>query len=180
MPLHDSSTRAHHQEVNIALHSLWYHHTYRWPSHAQIERVLSQPVHRTATYRCDDTKGCIMQFWPPDDEHVCSKHVEAWNKLIVKQTFCASSWLITKTSVSYCYLYCCGLIPIQQTTRIFNSDQNTGDCIADRSCYDVAGFMVCCIEMTRRSELETVVTWFFVYSGVQLALVWQTLTYTQG
>ena len=26
----------------------------------------------------------------------CSKHVEAWNKLIVKQKFCASSWLITE------------------------------------------------------------------------------------
>jgi len=26
-----------------------------------------------------------MQFWPPDDEHMCSKHVEAWNKLIVEQ-----------------------------------------------------------------------------------------------
>ena len=34
----------------------------------------------TATYMCDDTRGCVMQFWPPDDEHVCSKHVEAWNK----------------------------------------------------------------------------------------------------
>ena len=31
----------------------------------------------TATYRCDDTRGCIVQFWPPDDEHMCSKHVEA-------------------------------------------------------------------------------------------------------
>jgi len=27
MPLHASSTCAHHQEVEIALHSLWYHHT---------------------------------------------------------------------------------------------------------------------------------------------------------
>jgi len=27
MPLHASSTCAHHQEVKIALHSLWYHHT---------------------------------------------------------------------------------------------------------------------------------------------------------
>ena len=35
------------------------------------------PVHETATYRCDDTKGCVMQFLPPDDEHMCSKHVEA-------------------------------------------------------------------------------------------------------
>jgi len=30
-----------------------------------------------------------MQFWPPDDEHMCPKYVEAWNKLIVKQKFCA-------------------------------------------------------------------------------------------
>ena len=37
---------------------IWYHHS----------------------YRCDDTRGCVMQFWPPDDEHMCSKHVEAWNK----------------------------------------------------------------------------------------------------
>ena len=53
---------AHHQEVKIVLYSLWYHHTYRWPSGAQVERVLSQPVHRTATCRYDDTRGCIIQF----------------------------------------------------------------------------------------------------------------------
>jgi len=35
MPLHVSNTFAHHQEVKIALHSLWYHHTCRWPSRAQ-------------------------------------------------------------------------------------------------------------------------------------------------
>jgi len=46
--------------------------------------VLSQPVHETVTYRCDDTRGCVMQFWPPDDENTCSKHVEAWNKHILK------------------------------------------------------------------------------------------------
>ena len=63
------------------LHSLWYHHT----------------------YRCDDTRGCVMQFWPPDDEHMCSKHVEAWNKLIVKQKFSASSWLNTEINLSVLY-----------------------------------------------------------------------------
>jgi len=31
---------------------------------------------------------------PPDDEHICSKHVETWNKLIIK--FSASSWLILR------------------------------------------------------------------------------------
>jgi len=35
------------------------------------------------------TRGCVMQFWPPDDEHMCSKHVEAWNKLIAKHKCCA-------------------------------------------------------------------------------------------
>ena len=48
MPVHISSTCSHHQEVKIALHTLWYHYT----------------------YRCNDTRGCVMQFWPPDDEHM--------------------------------------------------------------------------------------------------------------
>ena len=77
MPLHVSSKCAHREEAKIVLYSLWYHHTYRWPSRAQIERGLSQSVHWTVTYRCDDTRDCIIQFWPPDDEHLCSKHVEA-------------------------------------------------------------------------------------------------------
>jgi len=59
-------------------------------------------VHETATYRCDDNRSCVMQFWPPDDEHMCSKHVEAWNKLLVKQKFCTSSWLITKINILRC------------------------------------------------------------------------------
>ena len=37
----------HHQEVKIVFYSSWYHHTYRWPSGAQVERGLSQPVHGT-------------------------------------------------------------------------------------------------------------------------------------
>ena len=37
------------------IYSLWYHHT----------------------YRCDDTRDCIIQFCPPVNEHMCSKHVEA-------------------------------------------------------------------------------------------------------
>ena len=42
-----------------------------------VSSHLSQTAHQTATYRCDGTRGCVMQFWPPDDEHICSKHVEA-------------------------------------------------------------------------------------------------------
>ena len=33
-------------------------------------------------------------FCPPDDEHMCSKHVEAWNKFIIK--FSASGLLILR------------------------------------------------------------------------------------
>jgi len=29
---------AHHQEVKIVLFNIWYHHTCRWPSGAQVER----------------------------------------------------------------------------------------------------------------------------------------------
>ena len=56
-----------------------------------ITPIGDRPVHGTASYRCDDTRGCIGQFLPPDGEHICSKHVEARNKLIIK--FSASSWL---------------------------------------------------------------------------------------
>jgi len=49
-----------------------------------------------------DTRGCVMQFWPPDDEHMCSKHAGAFNKLTVKQKFCALSWLITEINILRC------------------------------------------------------------------------------
>jgi len=84
MSLLVSSTCAHHQEVKIALHSLWYHHT----------------------YTCDDTRGCVMQFWPPDDEHMCSKQVEIWNKLIVRPKCYGSSWLITEINKIVYLLFC--------------------------------------------------------------------------
>ena len=32
-------------------------------------------VHRTTTYRCDDTRCCIIQFWPPDDEHNSARNM---------------------------------------------------------------------------------------------------------
>jgi len=40
MPVYVSSTCARHQEVKIALHSLWYHHTYRWPSRAKRRPLI--------------------------------------------------------------------------------------------------------------------------------------------
>ena len=40
-----------------------------------ITPISGRFVHET--YGGDDTIGCVMQFFPPDDEHMCSKHVEA-------------------------------------------------------------------------------------------------------
>ena len=78
MLLHVSSTRAHRQEAKIALYNLWYHHTYRWSSRHRLreESFLNLWTGRPPT-ECDDTRGCLVQFLLPDDEHVCSKHVEA-------------------------------------------------------------------------------------------------------
>ena len=65
-----------------------------------ITPIGGHHVHRMATYRCDGTRDCIIQFCPPDDEHMCSKNVEAWNKLIIN--FSASSWLILR-NIRYTY-----------------------------------------------------------------------------
>ena len=67
MPLHVSSTCAHHQEVKITLRSLWYHHTYRCDdtrgcAHHQEVKIALHSLWYHHTYRCDDTRGCVMQF----------------------------------------------------------------------------------------------------------------------
>ena len=62
--------------------------------------IIRSKLHYTASSII--TPMGVMQFWPPDDdEHMCPKHVEAWNKLIVKQKFCASGWLITEINIHY-------------------------------------------------------------------------------
>jgi len=57
------------------------------------------------------------KLWPPDDEHMCSKHVEAWNKLTVKRNFCVPSWLITEINVLWSV--------IQMLRQIQTSDEST-------------------------------------------------------
>ena len=34
------------------------------------QQNIKQYVNQTATYKCDDTRGCIVQFWSTDDEHI--------------------------------------------------------------------------------------------------------------
>ena len=75
---------AHHQEVKIVLYNMWYHHTCRWPVGAQssLNLCTGRPpigvmIPQAVWYNFD---LLTTNTW-------CSKHVEAWNKLIVKQHF---------------------------------------------------------------------------------------------
>ena len=35
-----------------------------------ITPIGGRPLHGTDVYRCDITRDCIIQFLPPDDEHM--------------------------------------------------------------------------------------------------------------
>ena len=50
---------AHHQEVKIVYTASG---MITPVGGRPMHRVLSQPVHQTATYRCDDTRCCIYNF----------------------------------------------------------------------------------------------------------------------
>ena len=68
---------AHHQEVKFVLYSLWYNHTYRWPSRAQVcsgRPPIVVMIPETVQYNFD----LLMM------STCCSKHVEARNKLVKK------------------------------------------------------------------------------------------------
>ena len=57
MPLHVSSTCAHHQEVKIALHTLWYHHneTSEW---SKITKIQFYKYEQIAVKLCVIFFGC--------------------------------------------------------------------------------------------------------------------------
>jgi len=57
---------------------------YMWPSRAQVKRGLC--TGRPPT-ECDDTRRCIIQFEPADDEHIVLETRRGINKLILKQDF---------------------------------------------------------------------------------------------
>ena len=53
---------AHHQEVKIVLLRIWYHHTCRWPSGAQVERGLFRNLCRGRASRAQDEKGLFLDL----------------------------------------------------------------------------------------------------------------------
>ena len=49
------------------------HQVYFMPQHVTSTCARNMLRHEiNLLYRCDDTGGCVMQFLPPDDEHMCS------------------------------------------------------------------------------------------------------------
>ena len=76
MPLHVLTTCAHYQEVKIPLHSLWYHHTHRWPSRAQGERGLSVIKQIDAQNFCStinlfNASTCTQDMWSSSGSQNC-------------------------------------------------------------------------------------------------------------
>jgi len=106
-------------------------------------RPVSQPVNGKVTYRCDDSRGCVMQFWAPDDEHMFSKHVQVWNKVIIKQKFCTSSWFITEIYILSC--------TVSKTSK-FSVALRQGKC---RLYYMQRGCTLCEIEIMRYKTFKS-------------------------
>ena len=73
--------------------------------------IINRLVHETV-----DNRGRVIQFWPPDDGHICSKHVEAWNK-----TYCKTKILCIKL-VKYWHKYT--ETHGQQNFKIFESSSH--------------------------------------------------------
>jgi len=81
---------AHHQEVKIVLYSIWYHHTCRWPSGAQDEKERTLFLNLCTGRPPTGVKildAVLHNFDFLMMGTYCSKHVEAYNKLIMEQYF---------------------------------------------------------------------------------------------
>ena len=111
MPLHVSSTCVHHQEVKIALHSLWCHHTEtsEWSKITKIQFYKYEQIVVKFMYeffRCDYcvlltvNMLCYVEVMFIQLLNLLERYYV--NKLIVKQNFCASSWLITEIKNYLC------------------------------------------------------------------------------
>ena len=87
---------AHHQEVKLyyAASGIIKHVGGRLLH--RLRKESPQPVHRTATYIFYDTRCSIIQFWPPDDEHIMLETCRGIKLTYYKTRICALSWLITK------------------------------------------------------------------------------------
>ena len=69
MPLHVSSTMCSSSGgLNCILQHLVSSHSVGGRPVHRLREV--EPVYGAATYRCDDTRCCIIQFRPPDDQHM--------------------------------------------------------------------------------------------------------------
>ena len=81
------------RKPKIVLYNLWYHpnETIEWSKITKITKITKiqfcKYEHIVVKLMCEffgcdycvllTVAYCIVQFLPPDDEHVCSKHVEA-------------------------------------------------------------------------------------------------------
>jgi len=86
--------------VSLTHQPLFTPRKYSWYSFlleaASTPRALVQSDWFYVNEKSTDTSWGRTSDLPICSTVPCSKHVKAWNKLIVKQKFCVSSWLITE------------------------------------------------------------------------------------
>jgi len=84
MPLHVSSTMCSTSGVKIVLYSIWYRHTCRWPSGAQVESgIIIQFNRRLATCRPNSTNAYYKASTKTQIQHKNSTNAQ--NKTLNKQ-----------------------------------------------------------------------------------------------
>ena len=61
-------------EVKTVLYSIWYRHTYRWPSGAQVDKGPRPVCTGRPPTECDGKYQMVYNaIWPPDDVHNCAE-----------------------------------------------------------------------------------------------------------
>jgi len=102
MPLHVSSTMCSSSggQNCIIQHLVSSHFVGGRPVHRLRDSSLKLCTRRPPT-ECDDTRCCIIQFWPRDDEHTVLETCRGIWYAYYKTIIFALSWLITKRN-SFC------------------------------------------------------------------------------
>jgi len=116
--------------------------------------VGSRAVHGTATYRCDDTRCRVIQFWPPDDEHIVLETCKGIWWTYYKRRICALSWLITKMWLAKLYAAdtTTGAALINKVYKLSGARKDNAKCLPAQ-CYPIFQTALLCLRVPKLRHL---------------------------
>jgi len=114
VPLHVSSTCAHHQEVKIALHSLWYHHTYTCDDTRHEIKLIVKQILCIKLVKYWDKHSYLLSpaIYYTSPQYMCPLHPVVWARTGVAMLRgpCSRCYFVP---LSWCSGYCyCGYLHI--------------------------------------------------------------------